>query len=124
MHRFLAFGLGLAVSAASTAQPAVVSVQLSNFKFTPPAIELRAGVPALLHLQNASGGGHNFSAPEFFAAARVDARSAALVRNGKVEIPGHGAVDIALVPAAGRYPLKCTHTFHSTFGMNGSILVR
>ncbi len=124
MRKFLGFGLFLAVSAVAPAQPALVSVELSNFKFTPNAIQLRAGAPVTLHLQNASGGGHNFSAPEFFAAARLDPRSATLVRNGTVEIPGRGAVNIALVPAAGSYRVKCTHTLHSTFGMKGTIVVR
>jgi plastocyanin len=31
--------------------------------------------------------------------------------------------DVAVIPAAGRYPLKCTHIFHSMFGMKGTIVV-
>jgi plastocyanin len=124
MRKSVSFGLFLALSASASAQTAVVPVELSNFKFTPNIIQLRAGEPVTLHLQNASGGGHNFSAPEFFAAARLDARSAALVRNGTVEIPGSDAVNITLVPAAGSYRVKCSHTLHSAFGMKGTIAVR
>ena len=124
MPRNLMFALLLGASAAVQAQPAVVTVRLSNFSFTPNSIQLGAGAPATLILQNASHGGHNFSAPEFFAAARIDPKSAALVRNGTVEVPGGGAVNVSLVPAAGSYRLKCTHTLHSTFGMKGTILVR
>jgi uncharacterized cupredoxin-like copper-binding protein len=113
----------LGASAAGHAAPATVAVELSNFKFTPNGIQLRAGQPTILHLHNASRGGHSFSAPEFFAAARIDPRSAGAVRNGTVDIPGGRAVDIELVPAAGRYGLKCTHTLHSAFGMKGTILV-
>src|SRR4051812_6340257 len=106
---FLAYG-GELVEAAHAAQPAIVTVQLVNFSFTPAQLALRAGTPTVLQLRNNSNGGHNFSAPAFFAAARVDPASAALVRGGKVEIPGHSTVQVALTPAAGQYPLKCSHT--------------
>ena len=35
----------------------------------------------------------------------------------------HQSADVVLVPRAGRYPLKCGHTLHKTFGMSGQILV-
>jgi plastocyanin len=123
MPRFLISALLLCAPVAAYAQPAVVTIELSNFSFAPNSVQLRAGAPTTLHLQNASRGGHNFSAPEFFAAARIDPRSAAIVRNGTVEVPAHGTVNVTLVPAAGSYRLKCTHTLHSTFGMKGKILV-
>jgi plastocyanin len=74
----------------------------------------------ILHLVNSSGGGHNFSAPQFFAAA---ADVSGPVRRGAIEVPGHQSVDIRLTPARGTYRLKCTHTLHSAFGMNGEIVV-
>lgn len=123
MHIYLVSALLLGASIAAHAQPAVVTVQLSNFLFTPNSIQLRAGSQTTLRLQSASRGGHNFSAPEFFAAAKIDPGSAAYVRNGAVEVPGRGAVNITLVPAAGTYRLKCTHTLHSAFGMKGRIQV-
>jgi len=123
MRHALAFGILLFIPAAATAQPASVAVQLSNFKFTPAAIHLKAAQPVTLHLQNASGSGHNFSAPQFFAAARIDPRSAAVVHNGTVEVKGHQSVDVSLTPAAGTYPLKCSHTLHAAFGMKGTIRV-
>lgn len=123
MHRALAFTVLLATSAGAFAQTPTVPIALSNFKFAPAAIHLKATMPATLHLQNASSGGHSFSAPEFFAAASIDPKSASLVKHGTVEVPAHGSVDVTVVPAAGRYYLKCSHTLHSTFGMKGSILV-
>jgi plastocyanin len=86
-------------------------------------MHLRAGVPVVLRLQNSASGGHNFSAPQFFAAAKIDPASTAHVVNGAVEVPKHGVVEVALVPSAGRYPLKCTHSLHAAFGMKGTILV-
>src|SRR5437764_1392048 len=100
---FLAGTLACAGGIASTAdaaQPPIVTVQLANFSFTPAQLDLRANAPTVLQLRNNSGGGHNFSAPAFFAAARIDPASAALVRGGKIEIPGHSAVQVVLTPAA------------------------
>ena len=111
-------------AAAQPAQGAAVSVTMSNFKFEPATVQLRAGAPIVLHLVNTAGGGHSFSAPQFFAAAAIAPASKGLVHDGRVEVPKHSAVDVALTPAAGQYPLKCTHTLHSAFGMKGSIVVR
>ncbi|HEV7659801.1 MAG TPA: cupredoxin domain-containing protein [Allosphingosinicella sp.] len=105
---------------AAQGAPAVVEVRLGNFDFSPSAITLAAGRPMVLHLVNEGGGGHNFSAPQFFAAA---ADVSGPVRRGAVEVPGHHSVDIRLTPARGTYRLKCTHTLHSAFGMNGQITV-
>ena len=111
-----------AVSMAATQSgPPVAEVHLSNFDFAPGTIRLRAGQPVVLRIVNASGGGHNFSAPDFFAAARVQSGA---VRNGTVEVRGGQSVDLTLVPRAGTYRLRCTHTFHTALGMRGSIVVQ
>ena len=123
MRAISAIALLVSIPAICLAAPPVTTVELSNFKFVPANVQLPAGVPVVLHLNNVAGGGHNFSAPEFFAAAKLDAQSAALVHNGKVEVPSHGSVDLTLVPAEGQFPLKCTHTLHPSFGMKGTITV-
>jgi uncharacterized cupredoxin-like copper-binding protein len=115
---------GELVERANAAQPAVATVDLANFSFAPAQLVLRANTPTILQLRNNASGGHNFSAPAFFAAARIDAASAALVRGGKVEVPGHSTVQVGLTPAAGQYPLKCSHPLHAAFGMKGTIIVR
>ncbi|MEO7365444.1 MAG: cupredoxin domain-containing protein [Sphingomicrobium sp.] len=119
----LLIGLCATFSQPASASPATVAVNLSNFKFSPNIMHLKAGVPVVLRLANNASGGHNFSAPQFFAAARLDAASAARLGKGTIEVPKHGSVSITLVPVAGRYPLKCTHTLHSAFGMKGTIIV-
>ena len=119
--------IALAAIAPATGQPprqTVTQVVLENFKFEPSTLQLRAGQPTVLHLLNTSGGAHSFSAPEFFAAARVAPASQPLVHEGMIHVPKHSAVDITLTPAAGQYKLKCTHTFHALFGMIGGIVVR
>jgi plastocyanin len=112
----------LAVSGTASAQGGArtLEVKLSSFDFTPAVITLRAGQPVVLHLVNTGKGGHNFAAPQFFAAA---SGVSGPVRNGAVEVGGHKAVDVRVTPKRGTYRLRCTHTLHSTFGMKGKIVV-
>ncbi|HYJ82220.1 MAG TPA: cupredoxin domain-containing protein [Allosphingosinicella sp.] len=118
---FVLFALPAAAAAQAPdwAHAQRVEVKLSSFDFTPATLHLRAGRPVVLHLVNAGSGGHDFTAPAFFAAAQL--RDPA--DKGSVEVPGHRSRDIALVPKAGDYPLKCSHAFHKTFGMTGRIVV-
>jgi plastocyanin len=115
----LALPAAAAAQAPDWAHAQRVEVRLSSFDCTPSTLHLRAGRPVVLHLVNTGSGGHDFTAPEFFAAAQV--RNSA--GKGSIEVRGHRSVDIALVPRAGNYPLKCSHAFHKTFGMTGRIVV-
>jgi plastocyanin len=100
-----------------------VTVTLSSFDFAPSSIRLRAGQPVVLHLVNDASGGHNFAAPEFFAAAAIRTQDQGLIYKGAIELRGHQTKDIALIPRRGTYKLRCTHTMHSMFGMKGDIVV-
>jgi plastocyanin len=119
---FIASLLALPLPALAQDSPAPqrVEVRLSSFAFAPREIRLTAGRPVVLHLVNTSGGGHNFSAPSFFAAA---SGVAGPVVEGAVEVPGRQGVEVRLTPARGRYRLRCTHTMHTAFGMRGTITV-
>lgn len=120
----ISVGVGFPIAAQSqTGNANVVTVELSNFKFSPQAMHLRAGVPVVLRLHNLARGGHNFRAPEFFSAAKMSPSTAKMVKDGTVEIPTHSTVDISLIPSPGSYQLKCSHTLHSAFGMKGVIRV-
>ena len=127
-HFVFVFAL-IALPAATAAQPPDrahaqrVEVRLSSFDFTPATLHLHAGRPVVLHLVNTGSGGHDFTAPAFFGAAQVEPSSRGALAKGSVEVPGHRSVDVALVPKAGDYPLKCSHAFHKTFGMTGRIVV-
>ena len=124
MRSWLLIPLLLAAPAAVPAQqPAAVDVQLSSFDFTPSTIHLHAGQPVTLRLANTSSGGHNFAAPEFFAAAALAGGQTAAIREGTIEVPEGQTVSLTLTPARGTYRLRCTHTMHSTFGMRGEIVV-
>jgi uncharacterized cupredoxin-like copper-binding protein len=110
-------------AAGAFADAAPVEVTLENFDFNPSTLHLRAGRPYRLELHNAAGGGHDFSAPEFFAAARIAPADAATVARGEVELTGGKSVTVHLIPAAGHYKLVCTHLGHAVLGMKGEIVV-
>ena len=117
--------LAILASPPAAAQPAVIEVRMSNFKFEPRSIQLKAGEDYALTLVNESSGGHSFAARDFFAAASVNAADRALLREGTIEVPGHQRRTIRFRAApAGTYKVKCTHTLHGTFGMKGEIVVR
>jgi plastocyanin len=131
----IAYAAAIALSALSTppseAQPRpapvsdgeTITVQLSNFDFTPEHLRLKAGVPVRLRLANVSGGGHDFSAPAFFAASGFPPGVAA-PQDGTVSVGSHQMVEITVVPRMpGTYHLECSHFLHSLFEMHGTIEV-
>lgn len=101
-----------------------VDVRLANFSFAPDQIELQAGKPYVLRIVNTESGGHDFTAPEFFAAASIAPVDAARVNGGQIVLQGNETASIRLVPAAGTYKLACTHFGHAALGMTGKIIVR
>ena len=108
---------------AQTNEGGDITVRLSDFAFDPEHLSLKTGVPVRLRLVNDSGGGHDFSAPAFFAASSIQPGSLPPT-DGGFEVGSHQTVEITLIPRiAGTYPLECTHFLHSLFGMNGTIQV-
>lgn len=118
---FALLALPLPALAQDSPAPQRIEVRLSSFEFESRNITLTAGRPVVLRLVNTGGGGHNFSAPQFFAAARGVSGP---VEEGEVEVPGRQSVEVRLIPARGSYRLRCTHTMHTAFGMRGTITVR
>jgi uncharacterized cupredoxin-like copper-binding protein len=115
----------IAASAAPAQAPSTIEVHLSNFKFTPSTIVLRQGQPYVLRLVNDSGGGHDFTAREFFASATIAPGDRALVEEGEVELSGRQVREVHLTATRpGSYKLRCTHSFHKALGMSGRIVVR
>jgi len=124
--RFIILPLALMASSSVSGQvPGLVEVHLSNFRFTPRVLVFDHGRPYVLRLVNRSGGGHDFTAPEFFARSGIATANRTLVQGGEVEVPPGQVREIRLTaPPPGRYKLKCGHTFHKFFGMAGTIVVR
>src|SRR3954465_8000965 len=92
-----------------------VNVVLSNFAFTPQTLHLNRGRAYRLHFVNQGSDGHNFSAPEFFAAAQINAADMGAVSGGKVELGKGESRDVRLVPTVGKYAVTCTHFLHASF---------
>ena len=97
----------------------LLEVTLQDFAFAPSRLELARQHPYRLHLNN-TGGGHNFDAPAFFRTVvfRDDA-SSQRVRSagGVIELAGDESLDVYVLPVRqGRYALRCSHLFHSSFG--------
>ncbi len=113
---------GGAPQAAAAAAPVTIAVTLDNFSFGPSDIQMTAGQPYVLELTNV-GFPHDFTAPEFFAAADVAAEDAGKISNGVVDVPPGTTVTIHLTPAAGSYDLLCVRPGHADNGMTGSITV-
>jgi hypothetical protein len=84
-------------TATQTGGGETITVRLSSFAFDPEQIRLKAGVPIRLRLVNESDGGHNFSAPTFFAASSFLPGSS-VPSNGTVEVEPHQTLEVALVP--------------------------
>ena len=115
------------LAAPALAQPAPaerIEIAVSSFKFAPGPIRLVHGRAYVLHFDNRSGGGHDFTAKTFFAAASISPGDAAKVAGGEVDLHGRASVDVRLIaPAAGTYPVKCGHFMHAALGMKTQIVV-
>lgn len=122
--------LAATLSAAVPAQqpdttPQRIDITLSNFSFDPGHVVLEHGAAYVLHIVNQAGGGHDFTAKQFFAAARIAPEDRDRVRDGTIELHGHESADLHLVaPAPGYYDLHCGHLMHAALGMKGAIEVR
>jgi plastocyanin len=130
--RFLAMTVALFVCAALTwsqtralaaANPETITVRMSSFKYEPERLRLRAGVPVRLRFVNESRGGHDFSAPDFFASSDYPAGSSP-PPEGRIAVPANGSAEITIVPKrTGMFRVTCTHFLHTLFGMTGEVEV-
>jgi plastocyanin len=111
------------ISGATDGPSTTIEIVMNNFQFSPNNISLHAGQHYRLHFVNHGPSGHNFTAKEFFASARIAPEDASMVHDGKIELGNGETGDIRLVPVRGVYPAKCTHLFHASLGMKGSITV-
>ena len=125
-------GFILLAAAAIAAAPAsnftgapVVSVALSDYRFTPPDVRLAPGKPMILRLSNSAQQPHEFAAPAFFKAATIRPGDARLInKEGEVELAPGQRVDIHLMARPGTYDLRCNKPGHAAMGMRGAILVK
>ncbi len=102
-----------------------ISITLSNYAFAPSTLNLKSGITYQIHFINSGSKDHNFSAPEFFAAAQVAPDDQAKVKKGLVALESGQSVDITVTPGqTGTFAVECTHFMHKMMGMHGSIVVQ
>ena len=102
-----------------------INITLTNYAFTPSALNLTTGTIYRLHFVNNGTKDHNFSAPEFFAASEVAPEDQAKVEKGLVALESGQSADITLTPGrAGAFEFECTHFMHKMMGMHGAIIVQ
>ena len=129
MRLYIPLGIFLAgfAGGAATAQgsPQAITVDMSNFKFTPATLTLTHGRPYVIHFVNSASGGHDFVAKEFFDAATIAPGDRAKVKHGEIELAGGESADVHLVAnTPGSYKSHCSHFMHSSFGMTGQVVVQ
>ena len=121
----LALALLSPIAGASAQTAAPITITLTDYAFSPASFDLNAGTTYQLHFVNNGSKGHNFSAPEFFAASQIAPEDMARVKDGSVELANDQSADIAVTPArAGTYAFVCTHFMHKMMGMHGEIIVQ
>lgn len=114
-----ALGLGLG---AAGPEPITLTVIMVDYKFEPDHLTFRHGTHYRLHLENHGKETHEFTAPVFFASAKIDNpdvlnkdRTEVLMQPGDVK-------DVLLTPGKpGTYDLRCAD--HDWDGMVGGITV-
>ena len=124
MRTFILIAPILLCAGSAAGQPVAAPVQgiaLYSYGYDPNPIVLTAGKAVTLNFVNRAGGGHDFTAKQFFSSSRIISGK---VSDGEIDLgPGRSA-SVTLVPAAGRYKVHCGHPFHSMMGMKGDIVVR
>ena len=113
--------IGVSSAAAQPAAAPVQTIQVYSFGYAPKPIQLAADRAVTLSFVNQAQGGHDFTAREFFAGARIVSGAAP---NGEVELKGGETKAVTLIPRGGTYEAHCTHFMHSNTGMHTQIVVR
>ena len=125
MGRIVRYGVLVMLGVVLTAVvpvPVTVSVVLSDYKFSPDRLTFQHDTHYRLHLENHGKETHEFTAPTFFASAKID--NPEVLNRERTEIvmqPGD-VKDIFLTPGKpGTYDLRCSD--HDWNGMVGGITV-
>lgn len=115
--------LELYVPTAIAAEPTIVKVVMTEYKFIPDHLELSSGVRYRLHLENAGAELHQFTAPAFFQSTTIENPEVLNADHTDVVLQPHQSKDVIFVPRRrGSYSLVCAD--HDWAGMVGHITVK
>jgi uncharacterized cupredoxin-like copper-binding protein len=108
---------------AATPAPVRINVIMVDYSFKPDHLTFQHGVHYRLHLRNRGKETHEFTAPVFFAAAKIDNPEVLNREHSEVVVQPGESKDVILTPGApGAYDLRCGD--HDWAGMVGGITVR
>ncbi len=111
----------LCLGAAAPA-PVTLNVTMIDYKFVPDHLTFKHGVHYRLHLENHGKETHEFTAPVFFAAAKIDNPDVLNRELTEVVMQPGDVKDVFLTPGKpGTYDLHCAD--HDWNGMVGGITV-
>ncbi len=109
--------------AAAAAEPVRVDVAMVDYRFSPDRLTLEHGIQYRLHLENRGKEIHEFTAPTFFAAAKLDNPQVLNREHTEVVVEPGESKDVLVTPGPpGPYDLRCGD--HDWDGMVGGITVR
>ena len=133
MRRYSVLALALAslIPLAAQAQPAAIDwrqartlgVTMRDYRFAPPRLRLKRGVPYRLRFVNRSRSEwHEFTAPDFLKTVALGNPNALDRKHAELAVPPGQTRDLYLVPqTVGDFGFYCSD--HDWAGMEGSLKV-
>jgi uncharacterized cupredoxin-like copper-binding protein len=104
-------------------QPVTLNVVMIDYKFQPDHLTLQHGVPYRLHLENHGKETHEFTAPIFFAASKIDNPDVLNREHTEIVMQPGDVKELLVTPGPpGNYDLRCAD--HDWNGMTGGITVQ
>lgn len=120
---FLLAAVGFLLGAATAAAPVTVEVTMIDYRFVPDHVTFQHDVHYRLHLENHGKETHEFTAPTFFATAKIDNPDVLNREHTEVVMQPGDVKDVFLTPGKpGVYDLRCSD--HDWNGMIGGITVQ
>ena len=107
---------------AAAPEPVTMNVTMIDYKFVPDHLTFQHGVAYRLHLENHGKETHEFTAPTFFATAKIDNPGVLNRERSEVVMQPGDIKDVFLTPGKpGTYDLRCAD--HDWNGMVAGITV-
>ena len=103
-------------------EPVQINATMIDYRFVPDHLTFQHGVHYRLHLANLGKQTHEFTAPVFFASAKIDNPYVLNREHTEIVMQPGETKDLLLTPGApGTYDLRCSD--HDWDGMVGGITV-
>ena len=118
----LAIG-ALAGAAAPPSQPVPIGLVMIDYKFVPDHLTFQHDMHYRLHIENRGKETHEFTAPTFFATAKIDNPDVLNHEHTEIVVQPGKSKDLLFTPGKpGAYDLRCAD--HDWTGMVGGITVQ